>query len=173
MKVSELLKLAAEQVGYKAGKNKNNKYGQYFDSKPPKGAWQFFNGRKNFGDWCSLLVHWLFCQLEDPAKVRKLLGEPSDPNKNCAAGVLYFWRYLRDVARRTRKNKKEGKPGDIIFFNTKMKPGHVGIIEKVTTLRYYTIEGNTGGGNGKVKRKKYLKGSSKIFGIGYYPYDKE
>lgn len=168
MKASELIKKAASQVGYREKGTNKTKYGEYFDTKPPKGAWQFFNGHKNGTEWCSLFVHWNYCQLEDPEKVRVRMGEPKDGSKNCAAGVLYFYRYMQ--AKGLIVNKKKGKPGDIIFLNTKKKPGHVGIIEKVTTLSYKTIEGNA---SNKVKRKSYLKISSKIFALGRYPYDKE
>lgn len=166
MKAEELIKKAASQVGYKESSGNVTKYGAYFDAKPPKGAWQFFNGKKNGTEWCSLFVHWCYCQLEDPKKVRENMGEPSDGSKNCAAGVLYFYRYMEYKKRIV--NKKQGKAGDIIFLNTKKKPGHVGLIEKVSTLYYHTIEGNA---SNMVKRKKYLKISSKIFALGRYPYD--
>ena len=168
MKASELVKKAASQVGYKETGNNHTKYAAYFDTKPPKGAWQFFNGHKQNSDWCSLFVHWCYCQLEDPEKVRLNLGEPKEGSKNAAAGVLFFYRYM-DYKKHI-VNKKKGQAGDIIFLNTKKKPGHVGLIEKVTTLRYHTIEGNA---SNMVKRKSYLKISSKIFAIGRYPYDKE
>lgn len=168
MKASEFVKTLASQVGYKETGNNHNKYATYFDTKPPKGAWQFFNGHKQNSDWCALLPHWGLCQHEDPEKVRVNLGEPKDGSKNCAAGVLYFYRYMQ--AKGLIQKKSKGKPGDIIFLNTKKKPGHVGTIEKVTTLRYHTIEGNA---SNMVKRKSYLKISSKIFAIGRYPFDKE
>lgn len=176
MKASEVVNLAASQVGYKEKKGNITKYGEFFDTRPPKGAWQFFNGKKNGVDWCSIFVHWLLCKCEcgesttisQLEKIRKNMGEPADGSKNCAAGVLYFWRYLDYKNREIRK--KDGQPGDIIFFNTSKKPGHVGIIERVTSTRYYTIEGNA---SNMVKRKSYLKSSSKIYGIARYPYDEE
>lgn len=158
---NKVLNLAARQVGYKESGDNITKYAKYFDD--PKGAWQWFNTKKNgvpgaAGGWCSIFICWLFCQNEilGPKKALKFLGCPA-PQNNCAAGVPYLWEYL--TARGWKVDKKKGAPGDIIFFNSKK---HVGIIEKVEGSKYYTIEGNK---NNMVKRCSYAITSSSVYGI--------
>ena len=150
----KILDLAASQVGYKEKGTNVTKYAKYFDT-PIKdgGAWQFFNTHKQGAEWCSLFVHWLFCQVIGQSETRKMFGEPS-PKNNCAAGVKYFWNYAKAKGLQT----KTPTAGDIIFFNSF---GHVGIIEKVDS-KIHTIEGNK---SNSVKRCTYALTSTKISGF--------
>ena len=164
---SKIVALAQSQVGYKETGNNHTKYAQYFDTPKSKGGpYPWFNGKKQNTAWCAIFVNWLEVMvlevamyLGSPDKVRIWLGYPS-PANNCAAGCPYMWGYL--VKRGWQVNKSNGRPGDIIFFNTSSKCGHVGIIEKVDNGNYYTIEGNK---SNMVKRCSYTKGSSSIYGI--------
>lgn len=150
----KFIELSQAEVGYTEGSNNWTKYAQYFDTT----AWQFFNTKKQNVAWCSLYIHWLFCQLPDvtPSQIRSFLGEPS-PANNCAAGVPYFWNYLVNLG--WKVSKSDGQPGDIIFLNDNK---HVGHIEYVDGNTYHTIEGNK---NNKVSRCSYSKSSSSIYGI--------
>lgn len=164
-----IVKLAQSQVGYKETGNNHTKYAQYFDTPKSKGGpYPWFNGKKQNTAWCAIFVNWLEVMvlatgdtkvLKDPDAVRVWLGYPS-PANNCAAGCPYMWGYL--VKKGWQVNKSSGRPGDIIFFNTSSKCGHVGIIEKVDNGNYYTIEGNK---SNMVKRCTYSKSSSSIYGI--------
>lgn len=147
--LDKFLDVVQSQVGYKESGKNQTKYSKYFDTE----AWQFFNTKKQGAEWCSIFIHWCMCQILDPKKVRSLLGEPSDPSKNCGAGVKYLWEYVK-AKKLTVKSPKEG---DIIFFNSF---GHVGVVENVDS-KVYTIEGNK---SNQVKRCTYSKGSTKICG---------
>lgn len=154
----KIINLAQRQVGYKETGTNHTKYAAYFDD--PKGAWQWFNTKKQGAEWCAIFVCWLFCQNETLGKTKAytFLGMPKNKNDNCAAACPYFWKYLK--AKGYQVDKKSGQPGDIIFFNAKCS--HVGIIEKVEGNTYHTIEGNK---SNQVKRCSYAKSSSSIYGI--------
>lgn len=154
---NKVIELAKSQIGYKESGTNVTKYATYFDTT----AWQFFNTKKQGAEWCSLFVHWLFCQQITPNEVRAMFGEPT-PKDNCAAGVKYFWSYA------TKKGLQVKTPqaGDIIFLNDF---GHVGIVESVDS-QVHTIEGNKGN---TVARGTYSKTSSKISGYVRVPYSEE
>ena len=166
---SRIVALAQSQVGYKETGNNHTKYAQYFDTPKSKGGpYMWFNGKKQNCAWCSIFVNWDIVMvlatgadkvLKDPDAVRVWLGYPS-PANNCAAGCPYMWGYL--VKKGWKVSNSAGRPGDIIFFNTSSKCGHVGLIEKVDNGNYYTIEGNK---SNMVKRCSYSKSSSSIYGI--------
>ena len=71
--------------------------------------------------------------------------------------------------------KKDFKSGDIIFFdfNGNGQPDHVGVVEKVSGSKIYTIEGNTSVGNdangGQVMRR--TRSGSVILGAARPKYD--
>lgn len=148
--VNKVLTTAKSQIGYKETGKNNTKYSKYFDTT----AWQFFNTKKQGAEWCSIFVHWCLCQNITPDKVRKILGEPA-PKNNCAAGVKYFYEYMKSK----KMIVKTPQAGDIIFLNSF---GHVGIVESVDD-KIHTIEGNK---SDSVKRCTYTKNSSKISAYG-------
>lgn len=152
-RLKSIIDIAKSQVGYKENGTNNTKYAKYFDTD----AWQFFNTKKNGTAWCSIFIHWCFCQVFKPSEVRKMFGEP-DPKNNCAAGVDYFYAYLKKKGYTFSKSKKEPKAGDVIFFGSKTDLDHVGLVESVDD-KVHTIEGNK---SNSVKKCTYTKTSSKI-----------
>lgn len=155
---------AQAEVGYTEGPKENQtKYAAYLDKL------SYFNSAKQFVEWCSTFIHYLAVIILGGGTAGKnaaikLFGE--NTKDNCACGVKYFWDYL--VAKGYKVDKSKGQPGDIIFFNTKKaKPGHVGMIEKVSD-KYYTIEGNK---SNKVARSSYGKTSTTIYGICHIPWE--
>ena len=153
---ANVIDLAKRQLGYKETGNNNTKYSNYFDV----AAWQWFNTKKQGAEWCAIFVCWLFCQNENlgPKQAYEFLGCPkSGPKDNCAAGVPYFFDYLKNKGYKVDKSK--GQPGDIIVLNNKK---HVGIIEKIVDGYYITIEGNKGN---YVSHGSYKISSSYITGI--------
>lgn len=164
---SKFVALMKRQLGVAEnplGSNRT-KYGRWFDNE----AWQFFNTKKNGAEWCAVEQIWGVAQNEILGKeeARKFLGLPA-PKNNCAAGVPYLWNYL--VAKGYKIDKTKGVEGDLIFFNTtKAKCGHVGSISRVDGNYYYTNEGNSGN---RVSEHKYLKTSSKIYGVCHLPWEK-
>ena len=160
--VKHVLDLATRQIGYKETGNNHTKYSAYFDD--PKGAWQWFNSKKQGSAWCAIFICWLFCQNEimGPNKARVMLGCPA-PKDNCAAGVPYLYEYMN------KKGYKVTSPkaGDIIFLNGNK---HVGIVEKVDGNKVYTIEGNK---SNAVKRSSYGLTSKSIYGYMRPKYEAE
>ena len=158
----KVLNLASRQVGYKETGNNHTKYATYFDD--PKGAWQWFNTKKQNSEWCSIFICWLFCQNEilGPKKAYTFLGCPkSGPKYNCAAGCGYLYDYMK--AKGYQSSLDKAKPGDIIFFKSGGKCSHVGIVEKTDSKNIYTIEGNV---SNMVKRVTHKRSSKTIyFGI--------
>lgn len=158
-----VIDLAKRQLGYKETGNNHTKYSNYFDT----AAWQWFNTKKQGAEWCAIFVCWLFCQNENlgPKQAYEFLGCPkSGPKDNCAAGVPYFFDYLKNKGYKVDKAK--GQPGDIIVLNNKK---HVGIIEKIEEGYYITIEGNKGN---YVAHGSYKISSSYITGIFHPDWDK-
>ena len=151
---AQVLDLAKRQLGYKETGNNNTKYSRFFDVE----AWQWFNTKKQGAEWCAIFICWLFAQNETLGKdqARTFLGCPQ-PKDNCAAGVPYFFDYLKNKGYKVDKSK--GQPGDIIVLNNKK---HVGIIEKIEDGYYITIEGNKGN---YVAHGSYKITSSYITGI--------
>lgn len=151
----EYIKLMQSQVGYKETGTNITKYSHWFDHE----GWQFFNTKKQGAEYCAIVLLWALCQNDvgiGKDKVRTWLGLPT-PKNNCAAGVPYLWSYL--VKKGYKVDKNQGQPGDFIFFNNN---AHVGMIEKVSNGKYYTIEGNKGN---MVKRCTYTIGSPTICGV--------
>ena len=120
----KLIKLAAAEVGVRETGNNNVKYNTDFYGKPVSGAAYA---------WCCAFVWWLF--------------------KKAGLSMLFFdgkkTAYCPDVHNWAKKNglivdKAKGRPGDIILFDWQPngKADHIGIIEKVISGGYQTIEGN-------------------------------
>ena len=149
----KVIELAQSQVGYKEESGNKTKYSKFFDTD----AWQYFNTKKNGADWCSIFVHWCVYQIAGKKLTAKMFGEPS-PKNNCAAGVKYFYEYMKAAKLIVKAPKK----GDVIFLNSL---GHVGLVEDADSKKVYTIEGNAGT-PGSVKRRSYALTSSKISGYG-------
>lgn len=154
--LSEILKLAASQVGYKEKPDNNTKYSRYFDVE----AWQWFNTKKNPGtDWCAIFICWLFTQVIGNKPALSFLGCPA-PKNNCAAGCGYLYDYMK--AKGYKSDIKSVKPGDIVFFKKGSKCAHVGIAETVSGGRVITIEGNK---DNSVKRVTHNISSDIYFGV--------
>lgn len=159
--LSEILKLAASQVGYKEGpKDNQTKYANYFDVT----AWQWFNGKKNCipgeqGGWCAIFICWLFTQVIGNKPALSFLGCPA-PKNNCAAGCGYLYDYMK--AKGYKSDINHVKVGDIVFFKSGSKCAHVGICVEVTDKGLYTIEGNK---DNMVKKVQHNKSSNIYFGV--------
>ena len=151
---NQVIKLAQQQVGYKApGPHKRNKYAAYIDSHFPT----FYNGKKNGADWCDVFVDWCVLYIAQNAKdAEYVLCQPA---RSCGAGVGWSWKYYK-AKKRTTKTPKAGYQ---IFLNS-LK--HTGIVYKVDTKYVYYVAGNEGVGNGQVKKHKILKTNTKIYGYG-------
>ena len=164
--LKDVLKLLADQVGYKEKGTNITKYAKFFDTpKSEGGAWQYFNTKKQGSQWCSEMLHYVVYMCSDAERCRKFFNEPQ-PKDNCGAGVKFLCAYLNAY----EIDIKDIKAGDIVVFKTKnSSTGHVGMCISVDD-KINTIEGNK---NDSVKRCSYVKNSSKITHVFRPLYDKE
>lgn len=152
--VNEFVTTAQHQIGYKESGTNITKYSQDFDTT----YWQFFNTKKQGAEWCSIFVHWCAVKTIGKDKTLKFFGET--PKTNAAAGVGYFWDYLK--AKGYKSSAANAKMGDIIFFKNSKGISHVGIVEKVDAKNIISIEGNK---SNSVKRCTHSKTASTIYGV--------
>ena len=145
VKASQVIELAKTQIGTAATDIKRCKYNEWYYS---------VNVSGNNYDWCEVFIQWLFDQLgvSDMLYIK---------TANCGAQGQAFQKQGKLIT-------KDYKIGDIMFFHWDDEKSnwvdgcysldHVGIVESVNSDgTYTTIEGNTGGGNGKVMRRtRYL-----------------
>lgn len=151
--IKKIIALAEAQVGYEATPVKRNKYAEALDKA------DFFNGKKNGYDWCCCFVAWLFFDTWGKAKAQEMLFLPEH---SLGAACPYVAGYYI-------KNKswyQTPEVGDQVLFGTRGDEDHTGIVWKVTNNYVYTIEGNAGGGNGKVMKRQYARTNSWISGYG-------
>ena len=121
--------------------------------------------------WCDAFVDWCFYKAYGICNAKKLLGGNFDDYTVASAGLYQ---------KKGRLNTKPKKGAQVFFTKNGLVSGcyHTGIVYKVDDTKFYTIEGNTSGGNevvangGGVAKKSYSIAVYKgrvIFG--YPPYD--
>ncbi len=169
--IDKLINLAVSQIGYKEPNGDNgNKYAHQFDTE----WYGWFNGKKDYNDWCSIFTQWLFVDSFGIDVAGKMLNHSSQYGKMSAV-VQYLYRSLMEVNR----VGKEPHVGDIIFYHNDKYSGlaqlsHVGIVWKVDGDYVTTIEGNSGKNNTEVAtrtiKKDYDTSSWGIYGFGYPDY---
>ncbi len=139
---TNMLRLAAAEVGYKEGANNNNKYGAAFGG--------------NYQPWCAYFISWC-------ADGAGILG-----SNNCSgiiprtAWVPDYQSYYQAKGRYQAKGAYIPAPGDIILYGTN---SHVGIVESCDGKTVTAIEGNTSqdgnnpNGDGVYRRTRALNNS--------------
>lgn len=152
--INKLVKWAKDQVGYKATYYKKNKYAQLLD-----GINGFYNGKKNGFDWCDCFCDAGFVTNFGAELGRKMIYQPL---KSLGAGCPYSANYY--IANKAWY--KNPQKGDQIFFGKRGDEDHTGLVIDFDSKYVYTVEGNTGGGNGTVASRKYARTSSWISGYG-------
>ena len=148
--VTKVIDLAKSEVGYTPSSGKHTKYAKELDA-----LGSFYNTPKDGYDWCDVFFDWLFVKSFGAEIGRKMLYQPL---KSLGAGVGYSKQYYIENGAFT----KNPQIGSQIFFGN----SHTGIVTGFDSTYVYTIEGNTGGGNGQVQRKVYAKASLNISGYG-------
>lgn len=151
--VAKIIALAEEQVGYVPYSGKKNKYAEELDKV------DFFNGPKNGYDWCCCFVAWLFEHTWGKETAQKMLYLPE---KSLGAACPY----VADYYINNKAWYAVPQVGDQILFGDRRDEDHTGIVWKVTANYVYTIEGNAGGGNGKVMKRQYALTNGWISGYG-------
>ena len=159
-----VIDVAESQIGYhekatnsqlddftaNSGNNNWNKYARDIDEKYP----DFYNGKKNGYDWCDIFVDWCFVTAYGREDAQRLLCQP---NHSLGAGCEYSYQYYKDKGQTGSAPKK----GAQIFFGDL---DHTGIVVDFDSNYVWTVEGNSGN---EVKKKKYSRNDSWIYGYGY------
>ena len=162
-KASDVINYAISQEGYEEPNHDNRtKYGEMMDTVYSG----FFNGKKNGFDWCCVFVCCAFCVAYSKAVALKLLNLPAG---NLAAVVKYFFDYMK----RGGMTGSVPKKGAVVFFQNNKGLSHVGIVIDFDDEYITTIEGNAGPGSYFVKRNKYRREVTYIYGYGYPKYEVE
>lgn len=131
----------------------------------------YYNGNKNGYAWCDCFhdhCHWIAAG-KDAKEAQRVIYQTGD----LGAGCVFSAQYYRNAGR----FYTTPKVGDQIFFGSKGKESHTGIVYKVDNSKVYTIEGNTSGASGVVAngggvfKKSYALNYYKIVGYGRPRYD--
>ena len=185
---TDAIAIALSQIGYQEGASD----GQYAGM--TSGSNNFTEFNYNMGDfgvgyggssypWCACFVS--FCLYQGQCHD---LGKISDWCRKNEGKEGYVWRevscqqWVNQLKRFDMFKAKGGytpNAGDLIFFSTNgTSSSHIGIVLYTDNAYVYTIEGNTSSGSeldvngGGVYFKKYTLRSSKIFGYGTLPYER-
>lgn len=161
----DVVNQALNEIGYE-GEGSNHLYTIYSSELDKV---DYFNYKKNgVADWCAIFVCW--CMY---ANTRNANGEIDankydaqyfqyQPDRSTAAGVGY----MADFYQQNDAWTDNPERGDIVTFNDY---AHVGIVVDWDNEGFYTVEGNTNGG--KVAKKYYKYGDSRVDGFGRPRYD--
>lgn len=117
----DLLAIAEGEIGYREGKNKDNKYGRWYGL--------------NHDYWCMEFVQWCYAQAGLPL-----------PLKTASCGGLLGW-YKRN---QPECITKDPIPGAIVIFDwprTKSETDHTGLFVSKTKAKITSIDGNTSNGS--------------------------
>ena len=162
-KASSVVEYALSQVGYEEPNHDNHtKYGEMMDT-IYKG---FFNGRKDYHDWCCTFVCCSMCESYGMDNALSMMGMPKN---NLSAVVKYFYNYMNSAG----LTGSSPKIGAVIFFQNSEGLSHVGIVVEYDTETVTTVEGNAGTGSFFVVKNKYNRGTTYIYGYGYPKYDEK
>ena len=136
---SSMVEIAAKEI--KASNNGGAKFWKYM-------------GFTRRVEWCASFTSWVAHQAHMDSVVPK--------TASCAVGVSWYKNHNRWGAR----GQYTPKSGDLIYFDwtgTGATSHHVGIVDKVSGGKVYTVEGNNGDA---VRRSSYATNSKYILGYG-------
>lgn len=117
----EILAIAAREIGYREGMNRETKYGEWYGM--------------NYVNWCMIWVQWVYHQ-----------AGADLPYKTASCGALLQW-YRRNQPECIVRNPP---PGCIIIFNwpgTAYETDHTGLLVSKSDTSITSIDGNTSGTN--------------------------
>ena len=123
MDYKKILKVLEKEIGYKEGKNNDNKYGKAY-------GW-------NNVPYCVIFIWWAF---KEAGASDYFFGD----TKQSSCTKVKEWAQAHNCW-----VTKDYKPGDLLLFNFNGKntPKHIGFLVEVKNGIYYTIEGNTSPSN--------------------------
>lgn len=157
---SKIVSLALAEVGTEGGKAKgDDKYINYYNK---------LTGAKFNVDttpWCAIFVTYIY----------RNAGVPTSLAANFASCTTMRDTFLKKKGYWKARGAYTPKAGDMIFFDWDSSGNcdHVGIVEKVSGNKVYTIEGNSKGSYKTygVRHKSYAMSSKSIAGYGAIPLD--
>lgn len=165
MRASEVLSVAAGEVGYIGKKSNANledktanvvgKYTKYARDLYEAG---YYNGNKNGWDWCCVFVDWCIWVA---AGQDKPLADSVKPIISLGAAV----KFVIDDYKRNGRFASEPSVGAQVLYS-----GHTGFVEKFDETYIYTIEGNW---SNQVMRRKVRRDDKDIVGYGLPNYTEE
>ena len=154
--VEAVIKAARAEVGYAAKANKENKYAEYLTK-----LGNYYNGAKwRPGwscDWCDIFVDYIFVKTFGNPEGRDMLYQPE---KSLGAGCEYSANYFIKYGAWS----KTPEVGDQGFLGIRGDEYHTGIVSAVSGNKITLIEGNAGGGNGKVVERTWTLNQFSGFG---------
>lgn len=135
---NDILAIAAKEIGYHEGTNKNNKFGKWYGL--------------NNAAWCMIFCQWVYAQAGSKLPFR---------TASCSALLNWYKENQPECVVETPT------PGCLVIFdlpNTAYKTDHVGLFESFSGHYITTIDGNTSsqndanGGyvNRRIRNKKYV-----------------
>ena len=147
--ITELVKFAESQIGYKEKKSKKyldsktanagsanyTKYAQFFDDLRKKGV-NVYNGPKNPSSWCDEFVDYCFYQVFNGDTGLKMLYQPTQ--NSCGAGCKFSAGWFRE----NKAMYKSPEVGDVVYFGKSGEEKHTGIVVKVNAKSFVSVEGN-------------------------------
>ncbi|MEY8357091.1 CHAP domain-containing protein [Lachnospiraceae bacterium 54-53] len=163
--VEKLLETAKAEVGYLEKKSdsqldsKTNNAGSNNYTRYAAELYPSLQGQP----WCDMFVDWCFMRTFGEVTAQRLLGGGYSAYTPTSA------QYYKNKG---RYYKSDPLPGDQIFFRNDIRIYHTGIVDKVTSSKVYTVEGNTSSGTeviangGAVCKKEYALTNSRIDGYG-------
>lgn len=129
-KGEKVLAVAAREIGYRQGKNQDNKYGRWF-------------GMNNCA-WCVIFAAaWCYNQA---GVIGEVVGRSYHEGGlySCSQTLGWYREHAPECI------KTEGVPGCLVIFDfpkTKYQTDHMGLFVKQEDGKITTIDGNTSGGN--------------------------
>ena len=148
----KVVNTALGEVGTKESGSNINKYAAYIDKNYP----DFYNGKKQGVEWCDIFVDYLFLYNFGEDNALKMLYQPK---KSCGAGCRFSAGYYKSNGAWF----SSPQIGDQVFFGTKGKESHTGIVVDISGNKFYTVEGNK---KNMVLKCAYTMGDSYIAGFG-------
>ena len=155
-----IVNLALAEVGTEGGRaSGDDKYIEYYN----KITGASFD--EDTTPWCAIFVTYIY----------RIAGVPTTLAPNFASCTTMRDTFLKKKGYWKTHTGYTPKAGDMIFFDWDASGNcdHVGIVEKVTGSKVYTIEGNSQGGYKTygVRHKSYTRTTSYIAGYGAIPLD--
>jgi hypothetical protein len=160
-----VIQLAKEEVGYhekasfdqldsKTANSGSSNFVKY--SRDLEGT-KLLNGRKRGIAWCAIFVIWIFYNTFGKSAAKEMMYLPLNSG---GAGCNTMMGYYKSH----NSFYSTPVPGDQVFFSSNgVEATHTGIVTRVGSDRFYTVEGNS---DDQVQEHSYKFSSGRVMGFG-------